>query len=206
MKQSQIAMPFRTRMLLGILAVALTSIAVFFAGSTCFVVRMAEKNYARTVTGPMASQAARFDDAMRDAYRTAVRAANDGELRRQAAAYAALDAPATLDALALYNRLLALRDTAQQADSLALYLPGRQQMITSSEYRIVADVPQADAPSWVTATPPDSLTPHVYWDDAGSVPRCEYGYFQDIRAADGSVLARVCVNVDERAMYYGLLE
>ena len=83
MKQSQIAMPFRTRMLLGILAVTLTSIAVFFAGSTRFVVRMAEKNYARTVTGPMASQAARFDDAMRDAYRTAVRAANDGELRRQ---------------------------------------------------------------------------------------------------------------------------
>lgn len=206
MKQSQIAMPFRTRMLLGILAVALTSLAVFFAGSACFVVRMAEKNYARTVTGPMASQAARFDDAMRDAYRTAVRAANDGELRRQAAAYAALDAPATLDALALSNRLLALRDTAQQADSLALYLPGRQQMITSSEYRIVADVPRADAPSWVTAAPPDSLSPHVYWDDAGSVPRCEYGYFQDIRAADGSVLARVCVNVDERTMYYGLLE
>lgn len=73
MKQSQIAMPFRTRMLLGILAVALTSLAVFFAGSACFVVRMAEKNYARTVTGPMASQAARFDDAMRDAipYRSA---------------------------------------------------------------------------------------------------------------------------------------
>lgn len=206
MKQQRRPMPFRTRMLLGILAVALTSLAVFFAGSSYFVVRMTEKNYARTVTGPMTSQAARFDDIMRDAYRTAVRAAEDRELCRQAEAYAALDAPSMEDALALSNRLLALRDTAGQADSVALYLPGRQQMITSSEFRIVTDMPEADAPSWVTAAPPDDFSPHVYWDDAGSVPRCEFGYFQDITAADGSVLARVCVNVAERVLYYDLLE
>lgn len=206
MKQQQKPMPFRTRMLLGILAVTLTSLAVFFAGSSCFAVRMTEKNYARTVTGPMASQAARFDDLMRDAYRAAVRAAHDSELRRQAEAYAALDAPVMEDALALYNCLLSLQATAQQADSLALYLPGRQQMITSSEFRIVTDMPQTDAPAWVTAAPPDNLSPLIYWDDTGSVPRCEFGYFQDILAADGSVLARVCVNVAERALYYDLLE
>lgn len=44
---------FRARLLLGILAVAFVSLAIFFA------VRMAEKNYARTVTDPMTSQAAR---------------------------------------------------------------------------------------------------------------------------------------------------
>ena len=50
---------FRARLLLGILAVAFVSLAIFFAGSAVFAVRMAEKNYARTVTDPMTSQAAR---------------------------------------------------------------------------------------------------------------------------------------------------
>ncbi|MBS7223889.1 MAG: sensor histidine kinase [Clostridiaceae bacterium] len=197
---------FRARLLLGILAVAFVSLAIFFAGSAVFAVRMAEKNYARTVTDPMTSQAARFDDAMRDAYRMAVRAANDPVLLRQTAAYLALDTPDALDALQIYDRLLALRSMTQSADGLALYLPAKQQMVTSSEYRMVTDLSPDAAPSWVSAPQPNDLAPHVYWDDAGSVPRCQFGYFQDITDETGAVLARVCVHVDERALYYGLFE
>ena len=41
---------FRARLLLGILAVAFVSLAIFFVGSAVLSMRMAEKNYARTAT------------------------------------------------------------------------------------------------------------------------------------------------------------
>ena len=198
-------LPFRTRILLVILAVALGSLGIFFAGSCYFSVRMAEQNYAQAVTGPMASQIARFDDAMREAYRTAVRAANDEALRERAAAYAALNEPAVEDALALYDRLAALRD-AGHADGLALYFPAQGRLVTSSEYRMVSETPPEGAPAWAAAPLPDSLAPYVYWDEAGSVPRGQYAYFRDLTDDAGAVLARVCVTVDERTMYYELLE
>jgi hypothetical protein len=59
---------FRARLLLGILAVAFVSLAIFFAGSAVFAVRMAEKNYARTVTDPMTSHSPRSASAPGDTH------------------------------------------------------------------------------------------------------------------------------------------
>lgn len=195
---------FRTRVLLGLLAVAFVSLAFFFAGSVYFAVRMAEKNYARTVTGPMETQSEQLDDAMRGAYRTAVHAANDRELRCAVTAYSILSAPAVEDSFELYERLLELQRESQDASSLSIYLYDQNQMITSSEFRVVSDVPPETAPTWVTAAPPSDFSPHIYWDDAGGVPRCQFCYFHDVQDSYGKVTARVCVNLEERTLYYDL--
>lgn len=195
---------FRVRILLAMLGVAVSSIILLFGISYQSAVQTLEHNYLRTSAENVGTQIDQFDEYMSVLYRAAVYAGADNGLCKAAAAYNSLDHAGTDDVIGLSAQLEELCYRWPAAETVYLYLPGRQELLTSEELHQRRTNISADQCAWAPGQA--GFTPVRFLDVASGSNRWMYGYSKPLYNDAGEYFASVCVGMEERTLRYALLD
>ena len=193
---------FRSRMMLGILAVAFLFTAGLFLYNYHSSRRLIEQNYISAQTEKMSLQAAAFDNVMQQAYELSVHMGTDASLRRQTADYLA-GSRSYEAASAVAQSLRDFLPKNSLLDAVYLYLPDAGQIISSEEYYTVCPVEDAEQLLWESWERP--LTPLFFRNAIGRVSQRVYAYIAPLHNRNGEPLGTLCITIDERQLYYALL-
>jgi len=195
---------FRVRILMAMLGVALTSISLLFGVSYRSAVRTLEHNYLLEGVENTGTKVSRFDEYMSDLYQGVVWASADTELQETAAAYLALERPCMDDVIALSALLKELCSSSDSIETVYLYLPGKQEMLTSDELHQRCTGIAPEAYPWTQASP--GFTPVYFSDGMSGSSHFMYGYGKPLPDADGKPFAIVCAGISAQTLRYALLQ
>ncbi|HWQ80196.1 MAG TPA: sensor histidine kinase [Anaerovoracaceae bacterium] len=199
---------FRTKVLLAISTLTLlASVAI----SVSFYNRSAQtvgQNYVYSLQGTLSVFVQAFEDTMRNAYDVSVQLADSAELADLISNYLAKGGKVE-DAFKITNYLKQYQPDGGYIDSIYIYLTDKKQVITSTEYHAVQEIFYPEQYSWLNllAEEPEGtrLTPVILQDRVSRAPRYVLTYYRPIRGEDGSDLGAVAVNLNERYLFYQLL-
>lgn len=199
---------FRTKVLLGISVLTLlASVAI----SISFYNRSAQtvgQNYVHSLRGTLSVFVQSFEDTMRNAYDVSVQLAASEELERLIQDYLA-KGKKTEDAFEITNFLKQYQPDGGYIDSIYIYLKDKKQVITSTRYHAVQEIFYPDNYPWLKllAEEPEGtrLTPAILQDKVSRAPRYVLTYYRPIVGKDGEDLGAVAVNLNERVLFYQLL-
>lgn len=195
---------FRSRMMLGILAVAFLFTAGLFLYNYHSSRKLIEHNYIAAQAEKMGLQAARFDSVMQQAYELSIHMAADAALCGRVEAYLA-GACSYDDAAAVAQELRTFLPENSLLDAVYLYLPDTGQIISSEEYYTVCLAENPEQVPWVRAAVHEPLTPLFFRNAIGRVSQQVYAYAAAVKDRAGAPLGALCVTIDERRLYYDLL-
>ena len=195
---------FRVRILLAMLTVAVFSIILLFGINYRSAVLTLEQNYLRTSAENVGTQADRFDEYMSELYHASVYAGADHTLREAAAAYISLDHAGIDDVLGLSTQLKVLCYRWPAVETVYLYLPGKQELLTSEELHQRRTGVSEEQCAWAEET--GDFTPVRFLDTMSGSERWMYGYSKPLYNNAGEYFASVCVGIDERTLRYTLLD
>ena len=190
---------FRSRMMLGILAVAFLFTAGLFLYNYHSSRKLIEHNYIAAQAEKMGLQAARFDSVMQQAYELSVHMAADAALCGRVAAYLA-GACSYDDAAAVARELRTFLPENSLLDAVYLYLPDTGQSISSEESYTVCLGVSPEQVAWVRAAVHEPLTPLFFRSAIGRVSQQVYAYAAEVKDRAGAPLGALCVTIDERRL------
>ncbi len=201
-------MSFRMKVLLAISAITLlASIAI----SISFYNRSAQtvsRNYSYSLRNTLSVFVQAFDDTMRTAYDISVQLACSDELKRKIQQYQTRGGSVD-DALEITNYLRQYQRDSGAIDSIYLYLREKKQVITSTEYHAVQEIFYTQNYPWLKRLEADPegtrLTPAVLNDKISRAPRYVLTFYRTIQDVNGKEIGAVAVNVNERYLFYQLL-
>lgn len=196
----------RTRMMLSILAVTLLCAGALAWCTYSNAARLVEAHYTDALTGRLQIQAAQFDTRMESAYRAAVALSCADSLRAQLDRYLAQPDHSHAQTDEAWALTLLLKDAQENGavTSYYLYVPQTGQVISSNDYQAILDPAALDG---LAQTPRGTgLTPGLYEDSAGGVPRMTFVYTRPVLDARGGEAGLLLANLDVGTLYFDLLD
>lgn len=199
---------FRTKVLLAISAItvlAAVAISVSFYNRSA---QSVEKNYVYSLRGTLSVFMQSFEDTMRRAYDVSIQLASSEELNRLLEQYLRQDGNMN-SALEITNYLKQFQPDGGYIDSIYIYLKDKKQVITSTEYHAVQEIFYPERYPWLDLFGKKSegtrLTPVILQDQISRAPRYVLTYYRILKTQDGRELGAVAVNLNERYLFYQLL-
>lgn len=195
---------FRFHVMLAILMVAFVCVILVISVNYYDSRRMLEQNYVQSLDEKLTIQAARFDETMQQMYQTVKQISHAQELREQI--QTCLQNDRTYSDRVEMSQLLHTLLTFDDYDSvLYLYLPSSRQMYGSEQYDAVYTIEEGTAPGWEDSTG-EPFTPLFLANRATPSSKRVFAYPQTIYDGNGTVLGIICLTIDERRLYYELLD
>ncbi len=198
-------MNFRIKLILiFFLVIAITSIAassIYYYNS----VNIIEENYKNLVRENVSNEVEQFDEMMKGIYYTVLEISLDEQLVN-------LIKNSDQDEETLLNISLLLHEYQLQnekIDSIYVYLKNIDYVAKSEEYKAAKSEISARDIQWLQAIQDRTMTiyPVFLLDTIGAVPKRTISYSVPIIDKEsGDILGEVCVNVDERVVFYTYLE
>lgn len=189
---------FRFKVLAAIAAIA---ISVSIIMSWFFLYRSRndiENNYIESIWKAMHVSLDSFDENMREAYKKALFLSYDETLFALADGFKGENIE---NALAISD-YLAGQQEIENIKHIYLYLPEEEKIITSNDYHYIQDF-EAYRDNWLEEKMKIGLYPELIYDRASNTPEHILSYRRQLKG--GSSRATVCVNMDERRIYYRYL-
>lgn len=195
---------FRVRIRLAMLTVAALSIVLLFGINYQSAAQTLEHNYLQTSAENVSAQTDRFDEYMSELYRAAVYAGADERLRKAAITYFSLNRAGMEDVLGLSAQMEELCYRWATVETVYLYLPEKQELLTSEELHQRRTGISEEQCTWTQAS--EDFTPVRFLDWMSGSERWMYGYSKPLYNDEGEYFASVCVGMAERTLRYALLD
>lgn len=198
---------FRSKMTLAILIVAFVLVMALSLANYGSTKKRIEQDYISTQARQLQIQAVRLDEIFQQAYSLCIQMRNDRTVRQAATAYR--DGAHTYDNAAVLSEVLRGFLSGHAAvNAVSLYLPDCGQVVSSAEYYVVRDVSDAANLPWAAhsddaGTP---FAPQFFRNQSGRSSQQVYAYTAALETSDGDPLGTLCVTIDERDLYYQLLD
>ncbi|MGN1014171.1 MAG: sensor histidine kinase [Butyricicoccus sp.] len=195
---------FRFRILIAIVAIA--AVCVFAVALISYNESKGEieRNYVSMLDEKLTLQAERFDEIMEELYMEVQSVSCSLEL--QDCIFEYLDSEQSYsEGVALSESLEDILDFNQMDSTLWLYLPETEQMFSSLRYYPVQNLDDVYLVLWENKTK-IPYAPLFYMNQFARSSQYVYAYARSVYDEDGNVLAVVCITVDERQLYYDLLD
>lgn len=193
---------FRLRMTFTIAAVALACVIASLFINYYDSKQRLEQSYIQSLDEKMSIQAERFDGMMKEMYQSVRKISHSAKLHLQLQQYITGEQSYT-DNIALSQELSALLAFQKNGSALYLYLPQYHRVFSSMEHGAVREL--TEIPVWVES----SNTPFAPLYFINRSPRASgrvYAYAHPIYDADKQKLGVLCITLDERQLYYTLLD
>lgn len=195
---------FRSKMMLAIVTVAFVLVVALSLANYSSTKSRIEQDYISAQAKQMQIQAARLDEILQQAYSLCVQITNQPSVRQAVTAYQ--NSARTYDnATILSETLRAFLTDQNMGAAVSLYLPDCGQVISSAEYYAVRDIPDVSALSWAQVQD-IPFEPLFFLNQSLRSSQQVFAYTAALTAADGSPLGTLCVTIDERSLYYALLD
>ena len=195
---------FRFRMMLAILIVSFACVIAVSVTNYYDAKRMIEQNYVTSLDEKMTLQFEQFDDIMQDMYQSVRYISHQTELIQQIEEY--LEGERSYEDGMQISRTLNMLLTMDQLDSaLYLYVPKTDQVFSSMEYYAVRELAAGDTLPWQEGSK-DPFTPIFCVNRLARSSQYVYAYTNPVCDAEGNQIGMLCITVDERQMYYELLD
>ena len=199
---------FRFKVLFAIAGITLTActlISFFFFRLSAQTV---ENNYLHLQERTLRVTMHSLEDLMSSAYDTTVALTCDDALTDMAHRY--IETHGGLeDAQKISAYLKQYQPDGGLVDSIYLYLPARNQVITSADYHAVQEIFFAQNYPWMvyqSKCPTGTrLAPVLLYDEVNRAPQYVLAYTRPVYGTDGKPLGWLAVNLSERDLFYQLL-
>lgn len=196
---------FRFRMMLAILIVAFVCIIAVSLTNYYDSKYMIEQNYVTSLDDKIAVQTERFDETMQEMYQTVRHISSRPELAERIQNY--LDGGREYtDCVRLSQQLSAMLTFKRLDSALYFYLPETGQVFSSMEYYAVRQMEKGTVPFWAEHSEKNPFTPLFFINRTARASQRVYAYALPVYQSSGEKLGMLCIAVDERQLYYELLD
>lgn len=195
---------FRFRIMMAMLFVAGACVLAVTLISYSDSKSMIEQNYVQSLDETMTLQMNTFDDTMQEMYQTVQHISETQELADCIDRYLS-GGQSYADGTEVARELSDLLTFNRWGSALYLYLPQLERVFSSEEYYAVRDNVGGKAFPWEEQTD-DPFVPLYFTNRLARSSQRVFAYTQPVCGEDGEQIALLCITVDERQLYYGLLD
>lgn len=195
---------FRFRMMMAILFVAGACVLAVTFVSYSDSKLMIEQNYIQSLDETMTLQMDTFDDTMREMYQSLQHISETQELADCIDAYLSSE-QSYEDGTEVARKLSDLLTFNRRGSALYLYLPQLERIFSSEEYYAVRDNVSGQTFPWKEQTD-NPFVPLYFTNRMARSSQRVFSYTQPVRKDDGEQIAFLCITIEERQLYYGLLD
>lgn len=199
---------FRAKVLLAIGGITLTACALVSFFFFRLSAQTVEQNYVLSQTRMLRITMQSLEEMLSSAYDTSVALSCDQTLYQMMHDYC-YQQGSSEDAQTMSGYLKQYQPDGGIIDSIYLYLPQREQVITSADYHAVQEIFFTQNYSWMEYQQQNPsgtrLSPVILYDNVNRAPQYVLTYTRPIYDADQNTLAWVAVNLSERDLFYQLL-
>lgn len=199
---------FRSKVLIAISGITLTACALISFFFFRLSAQTVENNYLYSQERMLRVTMHSLEELLSSAYDTSVALACDSELFDMARSY--IDTRGGLeDAQKISAYLKQFQADGSVVDSIYLYLPEREQVITSADYHAVQEIFFAQNYAWMVFQEQQPtgtrLAPVLLYDQVNRAPQYVLSYTRPVYNDDNVLLGWLAVNLSERDLFYLLL-
>lgn len=199
---------FRVKVLLSITLITLTACALISFFFFRLAAQTVENNYMHSQERMLRVTMHVLEDLLSSAYDTSVALSCDEDLSEMIHRY--IDNRGELqDAQDISAHLKKYQPDGEVVDSIYLYFPARQQVITSADYHALQEIFFVQNYPWMAfqeANPEGTqLTPIILYDRVDRSPQYTISYTRPVYDNEGQALGWLAVNLSERDLFYQLL-
>ena len=195
---------FRLRMMMAMLLVAGACVLSVAWISYSDSKSMIEQNYVQSLDETMTLQMNAFDDTMKEMYQTVQHICGTQELADCIDVYLAGEQTYE-DGTAVTRELSELLTFNRWGSALYLYLPQLGKAFSSEEYYAVRDSEKGSVIPWEEEND-NPFVPLYFTNRMARSSQRVFAYTQPVLSKNGEIMAFLCITVDERQLYYGLLD
>ena len=195
---------FRFRMMMAMLLVAGACVLSVAWISYSDSKSMIEQNYVQSLDETMTLQMNAFDDTMKEMYQTVQHICGTQELADCIDVYLAGEQTYE-DGTAVTRELSELLTFNRWGSALYLYLPQLGKAFSSEEYYAVRDSEKGSVIPWEEEND-NPFVPLYFTNRMARSSQRVFAYTQPVLSKSGEIMAFLCITVDERQLYYGLLD
>lgn len=195
---------FRMRIMTTMYLIAVVCVIIIALLSYSDSKKTIQENYVHQLEEKMALLAASFDSTMQEVYQSTQYISCMREIRECIKTYLQSE-QGYMEGVAVSQKLQNLQVFDQLENTLCLYLPECRKVFSSQEYYTARDVEGEIAEVWEdhSAAP---FVPLYFENQFMKSSHKVYAYMQPVNDEDGSVLGFVWLMIDERQLYYQLLD
>lgn len=199
---------FRVKVLLSITSITLAACALISFFFFRLAAQTVENNYIHSQERMLRVTMHALEELLSSAYDTSVALACDEKLFQMAHEY--IDTRGGLgDAQEISAYLKQYQPDGEVVDSIYLYLPARQQVITSADYHALQEIFFTQNYPWIEfqrkKPSGTQLAPIILYDQINRAPQYTISYTRPVYDAEGQELGWLAVNLSERDLFYQLL-
>lgn len=199
---------FRAKVLLAIGGITLTACALVSFFFFRLSAQTVEENYVLSQSRMLRVTMQSLEQTLSSAYDTSIALSCDTVLYEMMASYSA-GRGGSEQAQEMSACLRQYQSDDGMIDSIYLYLPQREQVITSSDYHAVQEIFFTQNYSWMEYQQENPagtrLAPVILYDDVNRAPQYVLAYTRPIYDESQNILAWLSVNLSERDLFYHLL-
>lgn len=195
---------FRFRIMMAMLFVAGACVLAVTLISYSDSKSMIEQNYVQSLDETMTLQMNTFDDTMQEMYQTIQHISETQELADCIDRYLS-GGQSYADGTEVARELSDLLTFNRWGSALYLYLPQLERVFSSEEYYAVRDNVGGKAFPWEEQTD-DPFVPLYFTNRLARSSQRVFAYTQPVFGDNGEQIALLCITVDERQLYYALLD
>lgn len=195
---------FRFRMMMAMLLVAGACVLAVTFVSYFDSKSMIEQNYVQSLDETMTLQMDAFDDTMREMYQSLQHISETQELTDCIDAYLSSE-QSYEDGTEVARKLSDLLTFNRWGSALYLYLPQLERIFSSEEYYAVRDNANGQAFPWEEQMD-NPFVPLYFTNRMARSSQRVFSYTQPVRNGDEEPIAFLCITIEERQLYYGLLD
>lgn len=197
-------MGFRFRMMIAIMTVAAVCVCAIAVFDYVQSKQELEENYVDTLESKLTIQTNRVDSIMREIYMEVNQMGCSDEIKEYVDEYLASERTYQ-DGYKVSNALQSLLTFKQYDSALYLYIYDTEQMFSSIEYCAVQSLDRTNILLWRNWSDAP-YTPVFYMNQIARSSEYVFGYPYSIFGDDGKLTAMLCLTVNERQIYYDVLE
>lgn len=193
---------FKKRMMVSILMIAGIAMGIIEIISYWNIKQNMVSSYEQSVKDKLQLQAERFDEMMQNMYLNVKEAGYDEALKYQIQNY--IYGQEDYKTEMKLTQILSEKAEKSDVDSvLYLYIPKVNKVLSSLSYYAEKDVAAGADLNWDTG---NAFAPNMYKSSLAQKGQYVYAYSQPIQNASGEVIGIICMEADERMIYYKLLD
>ena len=199
---------FRAKVLLSIGGITLTACALVSFFFFRLSAQTVEENYVLSQSRMLRVTMQSLEETLSSAYDTSIALSCDQTLYEMMSAYA-VGRGGSEQAQEISAYLRQYQTDSSMIDSIYLYLPHREQAITSADYHAVQEIFFTQNYTWMEYQQENPagtrLAPVILYDDVNRAPQYVLAYTRPIYDETQNILAWLAVNLSERDLFYHLL-
>ena len=193
---------FKKRMMISILVIAGIAMGMIEVISYWNIKQNMVSSYEQSIKDKLQLQAERFDEMMQDMYLNIKEAGYDESLKYQIQSYINDREDYKLE----MKLTQILSEKAEKSDVdcvMYLCIPQANKVLSSLSYYAEKDIADEASLNWNVD---NTFIPNMYKSSLAQKGQYVYAYSQPIQNAAGDVIGILCIETDERMIYYKLLD